>query len=223
MRGVALNGGTLRQFRRAQGLTQESLADFVGCDIKTIRNAEKGRNLDAATVRRIGEAVGLPLETIILQEDDALRTAADNVQLVRDWQTSWNNGDVEALIRFYDIDAAVVIPGTGDVLARGAIRGADAIRRHLVASIEAFQTEKLTPDRYRLDAVGDFVFVRGTISAVVRATGRRFTVAAFREFEFRDGKIYRHVIIVDTSPIRRCLSDKTSPSPLQHSLRGSSR
>ncbi|MGD9637205.1 MAG: nuclear transport factor 2 family protein [Pirellulales bacterium] len=206
MRGVEVHGAELRRRRKELGLTQESLAHSAQCDIKTIRNAEGGRRLDASTVKRIADVVELPLRAIIVEEEISQRVAERNAQLFHDWQAASNRRDVEAMLELYQDDAVVVIPGANDLPGGGEHRGKEAIGRQWHEAFEAFLTEELTPDRYKLDAVGDYVFARGTATAVVRATGQSFTGMAIHELQIQDGKILRHTIVVDTTDMRRCLS-----------------
>ncbi len=79
MRGLAVNGRELHRRRCERGLTQDALAHLASCNVKTVRNAERGRRVDAATVKRIADAVGLPLAAIVLDQGES--APGDNGEL----------------------------------------------------------------------------------------------------------------------------------------------
>jgi ketosteroid isomerase-like protein len=185
-------------------MTQEALATSASCDVKTIRTAEKNGRLDASTVKRIADAMGLSLAAIVLDQDDP--SPHDNAQIFHRWQAAFNDRNVDALVEHYLEDATLAIPGADDLPGGGTFHGADSIRQHFLRSFDTFEVDRLTAEDYRIDAVGDYVFARGTPSATIKGTGRRFMAAELNELEIRDGKIYRHTVIVDTAPMRRCLT-----------------
>jgi ketosteroid isomerase-like protein len=205
MRGIAVHGSVLRKWRRDHGVTQEQLAEKIPCDIKTVRNAEKNRRLDASTVRRIADAMGVSLAAVVVKKDDPQRIAERNAQLVHDWQAVYNARDVDSVLAFYHDDATLLVAGAEDLPAGGEFRGKNAVREHFQDAFATFRTEVITPDRYKLDAVGDYVFLRVTASADVLATGQSFTAMVVHELEIKDGKIYRHTMVCDTAAIRACM------------------
>jgi transcriptional regulator with XRE-family HTH domain len=56
MRGAVTHPDAIQRQRKLLGLTQEDLADRAGCDVKTIRKAEQGKNLGLLRDAR-GQAV----------------------------------------------------------------------------------------------------------------------------------------------------------------------
>jgi ketosteroid isomerase-like protein len=211
MRGIGVDGSVLRKWRKEHGVTQELLAARLPCDSKTIRHAEQSKRLDASTVRRIADAMGVPLGAIVVQDDDPQRIAERNAQLSHDWQSVYNTRDVAALMDFYHDDATLLVPGAEDLPAGGEFRGKDAIGEHFRGAFDTFRTEVLTPDRYKLDAVGEYVFLRVRATAEVLATGQSFTAMVVHELEIKDGKIHRHTMVCDTAAIRVCMPRTTLP------------
>jgi DNA-binding XRE family transcriptional regulator len=62
---VTLDGEALVDARRQRAWTQEELAAQAGVSPRTIRSAERGRAVGAATVLAIATALGYPLEALI--------------------------------------------------------------------------------------------------------------------------------------------------------------
>jgi ketosteroid isomerase-like protein/DNA-binding XRE family transcriptional regulator len=204
MRGISPHGDAVRRFRKELGLTQEALAQQAACDVKTVRHAERGIRVDAATVNRIADALRQPLAAIIAPDSGA-PAAQRNIELFWTWQTASNARDVEGMVRCYHDDATMHIIGAEGLPGGGKFRGRDAIRRQWQEALEAFETEQLTKGKLQVDAVGDYVFVRATATGVVRATGAPFTSPGIIELLIQDGKIRRHTIAVDTGAIRRSM------------------
>src|SRR6476619_2915127 len=58
-------GRWLSQMRKAHDLTQEQLADLVGCSVETIRKIEAGRRRPSKqVVERIAAYLGIPAEDV---------------------------------------------------------------------------------------------------------------------------------------------------------------
>lgn len=205
MRGLAVNGPTLRAARMARGLTQEALAHQANCDVKTIRNAERGLRVDAATVKKIADVLRQPLSTIIASENGSQQLAVKNVELFWTWQDASNDRDVDRMLACYHPEATVLIAGADGLPGGGTFHGLDEIRGQWMAAQDALETETLTPDDLRVDAVGDYVFVRGWATATVRVTGQEFTSLGVHEFLMEGNKILQHTLVVDTAAVRRCL------------------
>jgi ketosteroid isomerase-like protein len=185
-------------------LTQDSLALRAHCDVKTIRNAEKGVRLDASTLKRIADALGRPLGAFWSDYLDA-EAPQRNMKLFWEWQEASNRRDVEGMVRCYHPEGTVLIPGAEGLPGGGEFRGLDAIRAQWTEAINAFDTEELTREDLQVDAVGDYVFARAWATAVARATGLRFTALGIHEFVVQDGKFLRHTLVVDTAAIRQSL------------------
>jgi transcriptional regulator with XRE-family HTH domain len=65
-RGFAI-GSRLREFRRAQALTQEELAEMSGVHSVTISNLEREpetRRASARNVKRLAQALGVPIQEL---------------------------------------------------------------------------------------------------------------------------------------------------------------
>lgn len=206
MRGLQVNGPVVRAERKALGLTQEGLAAAASCDVKTIRNAEKGLRVDAATIKRVADALQQSLAAIIASGESPQQLTEQNIAVFWAWQNASNARDLEGMVRCYDDDATVHIVGAEGLPGGGEFQGLDAIRAQWRQALDAFQTEELTKEKVNVDAVGDFVFARATATAVIRATGQSFTSFGIHELFIQDGKIHRHTIAVDTGAIRRSMT-----------------
>lgn len=58
-------GEKLKEARKAKGITQEKLAAILGCSQTEISRWESGREPGARTLKRIAEALGVPMETLV--------------------------------------------------------------------------------------------------------------------------------------------------------------
>lgn len=212
MRGLRVDGETVRHRRSELALTQESLAGLVGCDIKTIRNAEKGNRLDATTVRRLADVLGQSLADLVVADSESLQKSIVSVDLFHRLQASYNERDVDALVAFYHPLGAIVVAGAEGLPGGGRFEGLEAIRRHYEESFAAFHTEQIGPDRYKIDAVGDTIFARGVASALHRLSGQQFTALLVHEVQIQDSLILLHTIVTDTAAVRDAVNAPTTES-----------
>ena len=58
-------GEKLRAARKAAGMTQEDLAEFVGCTQKDIARWEAGREPRALTLKKLAEALDCSMDDLV--------------------------------------------------------------------------------------------------------------------------------------------------------------
>lgn len=58
-------GEKLKKIRKEKGMTQKQLADLLGCSQTEISRWEAGREPGAKMLKRIAEALGVPMEAIV--------------------------------------------------------------------------------------------------------------------------------------------------------------
>lgn len=62
--GTALNGALIQSTRKAKKIGRAELSRRCGCDVKTIWNAEQGRNVQSETLVKIAAALELSLDSL---------------------------------------------------------------------------------------------------------------------------------------------------------------
>lgn len=62
--GTALNGALIKSTRKAKHIGRAELSRRCGCDVKTIWNAEQGRNVQAETLAKIAAALEVSLDSL---------------------------------------------------------------------------------------------------------------------------------------------------------------
>jgi hypothetical protein len=68
---------------------------------------------------------------------------------------------------------------------------------HFTAIFKLFRLEAVRDDDFRIHAVDDLVFLRTTATLEYLPAGKSYTTRHVNEFEFRDGKIARRVVVAD--------------------------
>jgi transcriptional regulator with XRE-family HTH domain len=66
---MILNGKLIQDARTAKKIGRANLSRQVGVDVKTIYNAEKGRNVQAHTLAKIALALEIPLDDLFTQPE----------------------------------------------------------------------------------------------------------------------------------------------------------
>jgi transcriptional regulator with XRE-family HTH domain len=62
----------IKAARKAAGLTQQQLAELIGCDQSVISRIEQGRrDMSVNLLRSIAQALGVPLQDLIDEEEVA--------------------------------------------------------------------------------------------------------------------------------------------------------
>ena len=68
---MRLNGGAIREARRAQGLSQQKLANDADTSIRTIVRIElEGADPGANIVARIAKVLGVSMDSIFTQDEE---------------------------------------------------------------------------------------------------------------------------------------------------------
>ena len=199
MRGSTANGPNIRRRRKRLGLTQEELASRAEVDVKTVRNAEANRNLDADTLQRIAMALTVELSYIAVTSSDSNRQAPRRIRIIEKWIEAFNDQDVDGMVAVYHDDALLTFPTGGEMPGGGTYKGKEQLRRQAEESFACFKTEPFTSQSFRIHSAGDFVFLRGSAAVTVKATGASFTAELLHEFEFNDDKVTRHTGLFDTA------------------------
>jgi transcriptional regulator with XRE-family HTH domain len=210
MRGSTANGPNIRRQRKRLGLTQEELAGRAEVDVKTVRNAEANRSLDAGTLQRIALALSVELSYIAVTSSDSDRQARRRIRVVQQWIEAFNRQDVESMLIIYHDDAELSFPFGGEMPGGGTFKGKQQLRRQAEKSFACFQTDPFTEQSVRIHCAGDFVFLRGSVTVTVKATGASFTAELMHEFQFNDDKVTRHTGLFDTASMFKAFHDDSS-------------
>jgi transcriptional regulator with XRE-family HTH domain len=162
MRGMTANGDLIRDLRKAQGMTQEQLAEKAGLDVKTVRKAEKGHRLDLGTLTKLCFVLQAELGQLIIRSG---RSARDLEIRRRDvvihWQRAFNGRDLDGLVRSYRDDAVLHLPGAPLIPFGGAFRGHKEIRCAAETFWKSCPTELLDEKDYAILVCGDTVIIQG--------------------------------------------------------------
>lgn len=208
MRGVPVRGELIRNLRKAAGLTQEQLAATIECDVKTLRKAERGaERVDLWVVSAIGEALGCETDSLIVIDADSDRKAEFHLSLVKQWHAAFADADVDRLLALHSEDTILEIPGSDGLPAAGNFTGIDELRGHFLALFKLFRLRAVQDDDFRIHAVDDLVFHRSTATIEYLPAGKSYTTVHVNEFEFRDGKIARRVVVADYDGLREIVAD----------------
>ncbi len=117
---------------------------------------------------------------------------------------AYNSGDIDAFVSFYADDAVVNYPGVPE----GTIRGRDAIRQNWAGQWASFPDSHITSELLVVE--GDTVAVEFTYTGTSQgpvpmpdgttlpATGRHIEMKGMQLLDFRDGKVVRHDLFLDS-------------------------
>lgn len=67
---MKLDPNRLRKLRNDRGLKQASLADDVGCDLRTIQRAEAGEKIKRHIALRISQVLDAPINRLSMPEEE---------------------------------------------------------------------------------------------------------------------------------------------------------
>jgi len=188
MRGTIANGDKIVALRKVAGLTQEALAAESECDVKTLRSAERSQSMDAATLRRIAARLGVGYRDIIADMPHDRRDV--NIAAAERYIRAFNARDPDAVAQCFCEDGAVIVLADPRLPGTGEFRGQERIREWATMCFENYLAEQLNEDKYHINAVGDYVFVRllrPTLQCLI--TGKQTTVSVISEFEIAEGKV----------------------------------
>ncbi len=195
------NGPKIRRLRKTRGFSQEGLALVVGCDVKTIHNAELGKRVHAETLLKLARALGVELANIHIGSDDPDKFLEVRLRQIRHWRDSFDRKQLESLVEVYHEDAQVTYPGLGLLTVGGTAIGKQAIREQLQSIFEQLHFDAWPETSERIHVSENFVFLRGELTGLVRSSGLRFKSLAIHEFEFDDKWVRQHTGMFDTSSL----------------------
>lgn len=208
MRGVSVRGDLIRSLRKSAGLTQEQLAATAGCDVKTIRKAERNsERVDLWVVAAIAETLGDQTESLILLDLNSATKVEFHLSIVNDWHAAFQSSDLDRLLSLHTEDSILEIPGSDGLPAAGNHQGIDELREHFRAVFTLFRLEGVQDDDFRVHAVDDLVFLRSTATLEYLPAGKSYTTRHVNEFEFRAGKIARRMVVADYDGLREILAE----------------
>ena len=206
MRGARANGERIKRLRKSQGLTQERLAQFSGCDAKTVRSAERGHSLDLNSLGRIAGALAVPFEIIIKRDDESSSQFQVGVAIVREYWQAFVKQDLDAIMEAFHNDAVVRLPGAPEIPFAGQYRGKEQIRRMHEITFATAQTEPLSPDDTHFFGSGDYVFVRGSARLRDKASGKVATLWVTHAFRLKDLMIIELTVGYDSLEMSKVIS-----------------
>lgn len=192
MRGVAVDGEFVKERRRTLGLTQESLAIRVDCDVRTIRNAERGNNVDATTLKAIATALDVALSDVAKTKSFD-RSDRENVACIQRWQAAFFAGDVESLVGTYATEGSLQLPSAQPVRGHAALSA--AYRKtfgEYAFEIAADPKISVEKDRVFLES--------GAVRITILSRDTIVEAAAVHVFLMDEAKIIEHAAFYDTSP-----------------------
>ncbi len=193
MRGIAVDGKVVKRRRRELGLTQEQLAIRADCDARTIRNAERGRNVDAATFKSLASAIEVAASDLA-QTAPAYPSSKLALECIRRWQTAFFDANVDALVATYREDGLLQLPSVAPV--RGRVDLTDAYRQ----AFESFEFESRGDPT--VTAKGNRVFLEsGQVRMTSRGNREVVEAAAVHVFLLDRSQIAEHAAFYDTLPL----------------------
>jgi transcriptional regulator with XRE-family HTH domain len=190
-RGMLANGPAIRGLRRAQGHSQTSFANAVGCDEKTVRNAEAGNRIQADTLQRFAVVLAVDVSAIMIASGNNKEDLEGRLVAIRDWRAAFDRRAVDEIMQTYATDATVRLRGLGVDQGSLDVSGNEAIGMLFCSLFNQFRFAKWPELRTRLDVSNEFVFLRSELSIVRVQDEQSFTMTTFHEFEF-DGTLVCH-------------------------------
>ena len=206
MSGEQSNGKRIREVRKALGLTQEALAKFAQCDLKTLRRAENSGSVNASTLHRISLALNVDFRELTQKPLQSSGERANgeraNTGTVWSFYEVFNLGDALALTDFFHEDATLELPSTALNPDDEVVLGKARIQRRWECAFAESQSEKLSLNNVRIEAAGDYVFARAICIRIRRlADSQHFRASFAQDFLLTNGKIHQLTIIQNCIPI----------------------
>jgi transcriptional regulator with XRE-family HTH domain len=161
MRGKPVHGDRIQELRKAQGMTQEQLAEKAGLDVKTVRKAEQGRRLDLGTITKLCFVLQTELGHLIRPIRSARDLEIRRRDVVISWQRAFNNRDLTSIMRCYGHDAVLHLPGAPEIPFGGTFRGHKEIRRATQIYWKSCPTELMDDKDYSILVSYDTAVVQG--------------------------------------------------------------
>jgi transcriptional regulator with XRE-family HTH domain len=163
-RGVRVDGPTIKRLRKANGLSQQRLAQAAGIAERTVRNAEKGLVLEYHIAGYLASALEVSLSEIITERAPASRSSRLN-GLVRKVSSSYMKAvldvDKQALIELVHPGVEWSCYSAPDQSFSGCFRGRDQLRKHLKLASRWWEQFVVLPGDLtisRTDCEGEMVY-----------------------------------------------------------------
>lgn len=198
MRGDLADGVVIRRIRAAADLTQKELAMLAGCDEKTVRKAERSGRLDVASLQKIAHALSVDYRKITPQHAQSQLRQRSLLHIVQQWRTAFNQRNLRQMLAPFLNDCVLRVPGAPEIPFAGTFRGKRELRRHAELCLSTLQMMVIHVTGCRLDASGDFVFLRGLLTMQRQARSRRCRCYAVHEFRFEQDQIAEATLTYDT-------------------------
>lgn len=197
MRGVSADGDNLRSVRIDRGLTQERLADLAGLDVKTVRKAERGRQLDLCTLGRLARALETVTSRLVRHDLPQTGIQTRRRDEVLRWIALWDARDSDGVLAIYHDEATLRLPGGPAVPFHGTFRGKDEIRRANEMAWGTCQTEPVSPEDVAIYVMDDVVVVEGP-KGIRRPNGEVVRLWCVHIFTFAERRVIDHRVEYDT-------------------------
>lgn len=205
MRGIVANGGLVRQFRKQRGYTQEVLARRIGCDQRTVRNAESGKPIDAYVLYSLAECLETPVDSLVLRENGTVHIATtEDTKNVTEVNRSIVNRQLEGVIQSDVVSVCESLAADAVVEAprffcgsNNRIVGIKNIRSQMERLFSHFQID--VRGQLRLDVAGEWAFLRCQLLVTDR-NQQRNEFRVFIEYKLIQAKVVFQSIVADFSP-----------------------
>jgi transcriptional regulator with XRE-family HTH domain len=197
MRGKPVHGDRVRDLRKAQGMTQEQLAEKAGLDVKTVRKAEQGRRLDLGTITKLCFVLKTDLRHLIRPSRSARELEIRRRDVVIHWQRAFNDRDLDGLKGCYHGDAVLHLPGAPLISFGGMFTGQKEIGRATQIFWKNCPPELLDEKDYGILVSDETVVVQGH-KEVRLSDGSRNPLHYMQIIKFAGELIAEHRVEFDT-------------------------
>jgi transcriptional regulator with XRE-family HTH domain len=197
MRGKPVHGDRILDLRKAQGMTQEQLAEKAGLDVKTVRKAEQGKRLDLGTITKLCVVLQTDLRQIIRPSRSARELEIRRRDVVIHWQRALDGRDLDALMRCYRDDAVLHLPGSPQIPFGGTFTGHKELRLATQIYWNSCPTEPLDEKDFSILMSNETAVVQGHIG-VLSVDGRLRRLHYAQILTFAGELIVDHRVEFDT-------------------------
>jgi len=206
LRGLSIDGASLRKQRQISGLTQEKLSRLADCDTRTIRNAEKGQNLDLATIENIAKAIKVPVTWLTRTVDlvDDSKSADRKRLIVQNQLTGLIKKDLRLILNPFAKNVSLTAPGFEVPLPtcyRTTSTKPPETEEFLLQFFERFQFLRASDSAFF--SSNDLLFARLCFLVSHLKTSERFTLHVCIETEFEQDRISNQIVFGNLHEIEK--------------------
>ena len=126
----------------------------------------------------------------------------DNVQIIQQVYKYFGEGNVAAVLSFFDKDVEWVRPGEPDIPFSGTFKGIDGMGKFLSLVAKSVRIKEYYPKQF-LSNDDDTVVVIGEDTAEAISTGKSYTTHWVQTFVLRDEKIIYGRAFIDTLQVAK--------------------